>query len=646
MKLRLFLALLIHIFAFHTFMHAAQNPPGVEAEAEAEAEAGAGAASAADKHSGIALVSPAVRKELAKMRPDDLQHKLFALKNRVVAFSSDLKSVGVDSIVGPMRASDGKTFDYHLYVPAGYWANPTAALPVVFVVYGGGIPINFWPPEHSLSPERMLAMLGCVVVTFRGEEIPKEESVGGLDTRINHTNFPGRLFLDLEEMYVAMSKAPESGGLYRGPYIKPGETKVFLFGGSFGGYVTALTATTPPYNKLFDGYISNHGVYDHKAHSSRSFESSTLDAKSHAISHGEYCGVHLFDFSHSKKQPAHQRTYFCKKSFVKDDCYNRKISPLYHVDKLKRPLLLCAGMQDENVHPEQTFEFLKSARLAGKSYLVDGHFLKNGGHEFTPMHLNMIMDFIEKVLNNFSGSVEVERKEALSSRAYDEAVLIFLNRVARNFKYRRGAELIEMEQRRKDVVLKKEIDSKQSIASGVVREIAATDLKAPSRTALLTTLDLSELDLNRDEAIQLARVARFPGVRIVNLSHNPKLGVGGVAAILGALQDKDAVTTLDLSATGLRSAEAALLASILGSFTNLKVFKLSSNGALGSIGVATLLGAIPNKASVLELDLNYLRLRDADTRTHIIPVLRLFTSATQINLDKGNSIDWGRPCEP
>ncbi|MBX9804223.1 MAG: ankyrin repeat domain-containing protein [Alphaproteobacteria bacterium] len=294
------------------------------------------------------------------LMPEDMREKWVKEDPAKRVFEvSTFSSVQSDTIkpaytIPPLKGSDGENIDFHIYLPNAFVNDDTdIARPVIIRVYGGGVPLPLASRPTMGSMEWTLASFGCIVVALQGEPGPNNK--GKPPFRINPKNFPSRLFQDIEELYTYLTKTPRDGTLsHLRPLIQKGKTKVFVMGSSFGGYVAARLATTPPYNHLFDGYISINGIYDYK----KWINSSTVKGVG-----GE--SGHNYLFSENK---------------LIDDTYNQGISPLYHLDNLIHPILLLHGTGDLRVDPQEMIDYFKFAKEKKKANLVKFHALKEAGH--------------------------------------------------------------------------------------------------------------------------------------------------------------------------------------------------------------------------------------------------------------------------
>ena len=287
--------------------------------------------------------------------------------SQVIDFSTDqvvdpsVNKNGTQNLIQPIKTDDGGEIAYHLHVPKTFFESKKP-LPVVFHVYGGGSPIDFTKKE-IFDFNRVLAHLGCVVVAIKGEEMPKQDN--DPTKRINYQNFPQRVFQDIECVVNFLKRSDAINGQ---AIIRP-KAKIFLSGGSFGGYVTAIMSTTPIYNKLFDGYMSNNSVWD-CAKTTR--ESCIYKYLSQDLS--------KYDWQRRKEQDTKQFCYYFKNNYLENNDYNIKISPFYHLNKLERPMLVIQGILDSTVSPKEAQYLISNSIEVGKDSLMRFYFMDQFGH--------------------------------------------------------------------------------------------------------------------------------------------------------------------------------------------------------------------------------------------------------------------------
>lgn len=66
------------------------------------------------------------------------------------------------------------------------------------------------------------------------------------------------------------------------------------------------------------------------------------------------------------------------RSLILDDALNRKVSPLFHADNIKVPLLVAQGANDPRVNIREAEQIVKAVRAKGKDvgyvvYTDEGH---------------------------------------------------------------------------------------------------------------------------------------------------------------------------------------------------------------------------------------------------------------------------------
>ena len=244
-----------------------------------------------------------------------------------------------------VRARDGRPIPCYLALPPGV---PPRNLPLVVIPHGGPWFRNHW----AWDPEvQLLANRGYAVIEpqFRG-------SAGfGLDHLLaaKHEFGPGKVFTDL----VDAADALVARGIVDGK-------RVGIMGGSFGGY-SALGALAFAPGK-FACAVDVVGPSD-LATLFRTFP--------------PYWG------------PRKQRWINWMGDVENDDALNRRLSPLYHAEKMRAPLLIAHGANDPRVKLAASEAIAKALRDRGVT--VDFIVYPDEGHGFGRAENNL--DFYGRV---------------------------------------------------------------------------------------------------------------------------------------------------------------------------------------------------------------------------------------------------------
>jgi acetyl esterase/lipase len=505
------------------------------------------------------LMAPEVRKKWwrdASARP---LGTTLPLSDQILSYSSD-PSEAPNHRVSPIKDVHGQDIHYRLYVPKSFMYNPELLPPVVFYVYGGGTPIQFCDVT-KLNMERILATYGCIVVVLQGEQfpIPNSEEIGGLKLRTNHTNFPESLFQEVQSVYFALSSKE------KGAYIQPGKSKVFLYGASFGGYVTARMAVTSPYNQLFDGFIAFAGNYNYQLYAENE-ENKRIIIMNYIIMN--------YDFKHKKAQKASQHTSFFNENYLTNDIYNEEISPIFHLRQLVRPILLLAGIKDVIVNPRHQLEFLKAAKAVGKSQLVYSHFFKDQGHNRSQSHDEAVLYFIETIMD-VDWKKEVAKKLTTTQVSSDDRSQHALRTFIQRFKQSSGEQKIQ----------KKEKESKESLEVQEI-DLSKNDPAAHWQMIRVTAVDAASFQkLHRVKAI---RKLWIDGALVSSDGRPDPVKIGAFGAVLGNLPN---LQELHLPNNKMGKTELEVLMPALLRLVHLREFDISGN-SLGKDGLRALLSLL------------------------------------------------------
>jgi fermentation-respiration switch protein FrsA (DUF1100 family) len=282
----------------------------------------------------------------------------------------------------------GYGIDFNIYIPK----NVKPGAPVVFIVYDGIKAERLHSPSDGFMEESVLAHAGCIVVRVLGmknEGIPEPDDINSI--RYHYNNFPNQIFKDIEDIYIALRDQTflkKDGSRYP-QLIRQGQTKVFLHGTSFGGYMTMMAATSDyvmekaipgkPFKDLFDGYIPYAGIYD-LAQDQLSLQLSEANVnRRRAALERNY---ETRKDEKGERFKISQATLYFKDDPIQKEEANKRMSPLYRLDRLSRPVLLMHGFRDTNVGVDAALNLLRAIREAGKEHLVDPTILSEHEHDF------------------------------------------------------------------------------------------------------------------------------------------------------------------------------------------------------------------------------------------------------------------------
>ncbi|KAG5192367.1 hypothetical protein JKP88DRAFT_293618 [Tribonema minus] len=150
------------------------------------------------------------------------------------------------------------------------------------------------------------------------------------------------------------------------------------------------------------------------------------------------------------------------------------------------------------------------------------------------------------------------------------------------------------------------------------------------RTHNLTSLNLSNVKINADDAMILAKALEFNiSLRHLSFEHNP-LGYVGVAALAEAVKLNTSVTAFSLADTLLNASGAALIASALYTNATLTSLHMESN-RVGAEGARHLAHALAVNQSLRVLDIEGNGIGDAGA-FYLAPALAANTALTRLNL--------------
>lgn len=207
-----------------------------------------------------------------------------------------------------IKTPDGLTLNGFLTLPK----NKTKNLPTVVLPHGGPHARDYWGYDPQVQ---MLANAGYVVVqvNFRGSE-----GYGKAFMEAGYTNWGTKI---QDDILLALNYAVQEG--------ITDKNRVCIFGTSFGGYSALQSAVRTP--ELFKCAIGYAGVYD-----------LPMLYKEGDITSLKWGGA------------------FLDTTLGTDVEQQRENSPVYHVDKLKAPVLIIHGEDDQRA-PIEHAEKLKKA---------------------------------------------------------------------------------------------------------------------------------------------------------------------------------------------------------------------------------------------------------------------------------------------
>ncbi len=193
--------------------------------------------------------------------------------------------------------------------------DPAKKYPVMFTIYGGPGSQTVRNSFAGEMWEQYLAQEGIMVVSvdnrgtgFRGEEFKK------------------MTYLQLGK-YETIDQIEAAKYLATLPYVD--ETKIGIFGWSYGGYMSTLCITKGA--DIFDVAIAVAPVTNWR----------------------------FYDNIYTER--------FMRTPQENPDGYDDN-SPINHVDKMKGKYLLVHGMSDDNVHPENTYDLITALVAADKDF--------------------------------------------------------------------------------------------------------------------------------------------------------------------------------------------------------------------------------------------------------------------------------------
>lgn len=231
------------------------------------------------------------------------------------------------------KARDGLKIRSYLLLPPTYQKG--SRFPLIVLPHGG-------PQARDHSTFNLLAQFlstrGYIVIqpNFRGST--------GYGRKFEEMGYKQWGQLMQEDLEDAVHFLVKKG------YVN--KAKVCILGGSYGGYAALM------------GLIKTPELYQ--------------------------CAVSINGVSNLKEMIEHKNTTFKNRpdilSFInksygnleKDESYLDRNSPIEHVNKITKPILILAGERDRTVLVEQSLDFVQELKIADKS--VEAYYAKWGGH--------------------------------------------------------------------------------------------------------------------------------------------------------------------------------------------------------------------------------------------------------------------------
>ncbi len=229
---------------------------------------------------------------------------------------------------------DGKKIPAKIYLPAGH--DPKKKYPMAIFVHGAGYlqnTINGWNNYYrEFMFNDMLTRKGYVVldIDYRG-------SAGyGRDWRTDVYDFLGGK--DFDDHIDAIDFMVKNYGV--------DQKRIGAYGGSYGGFMAAMLATRAPERIAAAAALRP-----------------VMDWKNYYAANPGYTA---------------QRLGFPDKN---PEAYKRS-SPIAYADKLERPLLILHGMVDDNVHVQDSVQFIEKLIRLGKTRYFETMMYPSENHGF------------------------------------------------------------------------------------------------------------------------------------------------------------------------------------------------------------------------------------------------------------------------
>ncbi len=233
-----------------------------------------------------------------------------------------------------IASRDGKKIPAKIYLPAGH--DPKKKYPMAIFVHGAGYlqnTINGWNNYYrEFMFNDLLTRKGYVVldIDYRG-------SAGyGRDWRTDVYDFLGGK--DFDDHIDAIDHLVKNYGV--------DQKRIGAYGGSYGGFMAAMLAARAP-----DRIAAAAALRP------------VMDWKNYYAANPSYTA---------------QRLGFPDKN---PEAYKRS-SPIAYADKLERPLLILHGMVDDNVHVQDSVQFIEKLIRLGKTRYFEAMLYPSENHGF------------------------------------------------------------------------------------------------------------------------------------------------------------------------------------------------------------------------------------------------------------------------
>ena len=229
------------------------------------------------------------------------------------------------------KASDG--VNIHAYITYPSHIPETQNVPLVTLVHGGPIARDYWNFDSEVQ---LLASQGYAVlrVNFRGSD-----GYGSDYRMMSRKQWGTRMQQDIIE---ATQFVIGAGGI--------DSNKVCIMGASFGGYSAVMSATMAP--DLFKCVVAHAGVYDLEL---------------------------MFEEGDIQEYLLYGKAYLTEQ-LGNDPAILKAQSPVNHVAKLKAPIFLAHGGEDERVPLSHAISLKAALDANNKPY--EWHYEERAGHGF------------------------------------------------------------------------------------------------------------------------------------------------------------------------------------------------------------------------------------------------------------------------